>query len=159
MRDVKKTGSKKGTGISLQGVNSIFLDTAPLIYYVEKHPKYLKILRPVFQQIDRGFIQAVTSPVTLAECLIHPCRRGLINLQKDFTDLIVEGRNTTFVMIDHLISQKAAQLRASYNLTLTDAFQVATAISADCDIFLTNDQDIKQVTEIEVLVLTDLSKK
>ncbi|MBS3907084.1 MAG: PIN domain-containing protein [Syntrophaceae bacterium] len=159
MRDVKKTGSKKGIGISLQGVNNIFLDTAPLIYYVEKHPKYLKILKPVFQHIDKGFIKAVTSPVTLAECLIHPYRRGLINLQKDFTDLIVDGRNTTFMTIDHIISQKAAQLRASYNLTLTDAFQVATAISAGCDTFLTNDQDIKQVTEIEVLVLTDLSKK
>ena len=87
MRDVKKTGGKKGMGGFLQGVNTLFLDTAPLIYYVEKHPQYLKILKPIFQRIDKGFITAVTSPVTLAECLIHPYRRGLIDLQKDFTDL------------------------------------------------------------------------
>jgi predicted nucleic acid-binding protein len=119
----------------------------------------LRRILTVFQRIDKGLVKAVTSPVTLAECLIHPYRRGLINLQKDFTDLIVNGRNTTFMAIDHIISQKAAQLRASYNLTLVDAFQVATATSAGCDTFLTNDRDIKQVTEIEVLVLMDMSKK
>ena len=158
MRDVKRTGGKKGIGGFLQGVNSIFLDTAPVIYYVEKHPQYLKILKPVFQRIDKGLLTAVTSPVTLAECLIHPYRRGLIDLQKDFTDLIVNGRHTVFVTIDQAISEKAAQLRASYNLTLADAFQIATAISASCDAFLTNDLEMKQVKEIEVLVLTDIRR-
>ncbi len=122
-------------------------------------PQYLKILKPIFQRIDKGLMTAVTSPVTLAECLIQPYRRGLIDLQKDFTDLIVNGRHTIFMTIDQIISEKAAQLRASYNLTLADAFQMATAISADCDAFLTNDLGMKQVTEIEVLVLTDMSKK
>ncbi len=64
MRDVKKTGGKKrGIGDFLQSINHLFLDTAPLIYYVEKHPQYLKILRPVFQRIDKGLIRAVTSPL------------------------------------------------------------------------------------------------
>ncbi len=158
MRGVKRAAGK-GIGFFLESVGRLFLDTAPLIYYVENHPQYIKILKAVFQRIDKGLITAVTSPVTLAECLIHPYRRGLIDLQKDFTDLIVNGRNTTFTTIDHVISQKAAQLRASYNLTLTDAFQVATALSAGCDTFLTNDLDMKQVTEIKVLVLTDMRKK
>lgn len=159
MRGVKRgTGKNKGIGAFLQGVNRLFLDTAPLIYYVEKHPQYMKILKTVFQRIDKGLITAVTSPVTLAECLIHPYR-GLIDLQKDFTDLIVNGKNTIFMPIEHTISEKAAQLRASYKLTLADAFQVATAISAGCDTFLTNDLDMKQVTEIEVLVLTGMRKK
>jgi len=97
--------------------------------------------------------------ITLAECLIHPFRRGLIDLQKDFTDLIVNGKNTTFVAIDHTISQKAAQLRATYNLPLVDAFQVATAISSGCDTFLTKDLSLKQVKEIRILVLADMGRK
>ncbi len=114
---------------------------------------------PVFSRIDRGHITAFTSPITLAECLIHPYRLGLVELQKDFVDLIISGRNTVFIMIDHAISQRAAQLRASYNLSLADAFQVATAITAGCDTFLTNDLVIKQVRELKVLVLADISKR
>jgi predicted nucleic acid-binding protein len=160
MRGVKRTADKnKAVDVHIRSVSRLFLDTAPLIYYVEKHPQYMKILKPVFQRIDKGLITAVTSPVTLAECLIHPYRRGLIDLQKDFSDLIVNGKNTIFIPTDHTISEKAAQLRASYNLTLADAFQVATAISAGCDTLLTNDLDMKQVAEIEILVLTDMRKE
>lgn len=160
MRDARSSGGKReGVTAFLKDVKRLFLDTAPLIYYVEKHPQYQRILKPVFNRIDKGLITAITSPIALAECLIHPYRLGLVDLQKDFIDLIVSGRNTVFVTIDHVISQKAAQLRASYNLSLADAFQVATALSAGCDTFLTNDLEIKQVTEIKVLVLSDMRRK
>ncbi len=105
MRGTKRAAGK-GMGFFLESVERQFLDTAPLIYYVEKHPQYIKILKAIFQRIDKGLITAVASPVTLAECLIHPYRRGLIDQQKDFTDLIVDGRNTTFTTIDHIISQE-----------------------------------------------------
>jgi len=119
MRNERNSGGKRENIITiLRDVKYLFLDTAPLIYYVEKHPQYRRILKFIFSRIDKGSILGFTSPVTLAECLIHPYRRGLIDLQKDFTDLIVNGKNTTFVTIDHTISQKAAQLRASYNLPL-----------------------------------------
>jgi len=56
----------------LQGVRQLFLDTAPVVYYVEKNPQYLDRVRAVFTQIDNGTLTAVTSPVTLAECLVGP---------------------------------------------------------------------------------------
>jgi predicted nucleic acid-binding protein len=48
------------------------------------------------------------------------------------------------------------RLRATYNLKTPDALQVAAALHAGCDIFLTNDFGIKRVKEIHVLVLDDL---
>ena len=50
----------------------VFLDTAPIIYFVEKHPEYFAAANEVFRLIDAGRIGAVTSPITLAECLVHP---------------------------------------------------------------------------------------
>jgi predicted nucleic acid-binding protein len=47
-------------------------------------------------------------------------------------------------------------LRARYNLTLTDAFQLAVAIQTECDAFLTNDIDLKRVTEIPIIVLSEV---
>jgi len=142
-----------------QEVKRLFLDTAPLIYFVEKHPTSAKYLRPVFDRIDKGKLSAFTSPITLAECLVHPCRLNLAELQKDFSDLIVNGKNTVFIPIEQNIAQKAAELRASYNLSLADSLQIAAALSADCDAILTNDMDMKEIKDIEIVILADVIKK
>ncbi len=60
-----------------------------------------------------------------------------------------------FYPIDEITADKAADLRARYNLTLTDEFQLAIAIQAECDAFLTNDADLKRVTEIPIVVLSE----
>ena len=49
----------------LQGVRRLFLDTAPVIYFVEKNLAYIEHVKPVFALIDAGELQAVTSPITL----------------------------------------------------------------------------------------------
>jgi len=36
---------------SLQGVTRLFLDTAPVIYYIENHPQYFSIVKPIFDRI------------------------------------------------------------------------------------------------------------
>ncbi|NVM21499.1 MAG: hypothetical protein HWN68_06940 [Desulfobacterales bacterium] len=33
----------------------IFIDTAPIIYFIEKNHRYLNIVRPVFVEIDAGW--------------------------------------------------------------------------------------------------------
>jgi PIN domain len=96
----------------LQDVARLFLDTAPVVYYVEKNPHYLAKVHVIFAQIDAGTFTAVTSPVTLAECLIAPIRLGLATLQQDFIDLIQSGSNTIFVPFDANTARRAAELRA-----------------------------------------------
>ena len=80
---------------ALQGVSRLFLDTAPVIYLVEKNPAYLAVVRDVFAAIDQGQVGAVTSPVTLAECLVHPLRLNLPQLQQTFLNVVVSGLHTT----------------------------------------------------------------
>lgn len=53
--------------VALQNVSSLFLDTAPVVYLIEKNPTYLDTVKAIFQEIDYGRIIAMTSPVTLAE--------------------------------------------------------------------------------------------
>lgn len=141
---------------ALQGVTRLFLDTAPVIYYVEKHPAYLDLVTPIFRHIDSEVLVAVTSPVTLAECLVMPCRLGLTKLQQDFTDLIVYGQSTIFAPIEHDVARMAAELRASYNVTLADALQIAVALRTGCEALLTNDGALERVKELRVLTVDDL---
>ncbi len=140
----------------LQSVTRLFLDSAPVIYAVEKHPRYVDIARTALRRIDEGSLHAVTSPVTLAESLIAPYRLGRSDVTQVFTDLIVYGGNVSFVVIDQIVADKAADLRARYNLSLPDAFQAAVALAAGCDAFLTNDATLKRVAEINVIVLSEM---
>ena len=141
---------------ALHGVTRLFLDTAPVIYFVENNPTFRSRLDEVFGLIDAGSLMAVTSAVTLAEAMIHPIRLGLVPLQRDFAALIVHGENTVFVALGEREATRAAELRARYNLSLTDAFQVACALEAGCDAPLTNDLGLNRVTELQVIVLDAL---
>lgn len=141
---------------ALQGVTRLFLDTAPVIYYVERNPTYTALVDDIFDRVDAGTLQAVTSPVTLAECLILPIRHGLPQVQQDFADLIVSGANVTFLTLDAATAQRAADLRVRYNLLLLDAYQAATALAGACHAFLTNDRALLRVQELPILVLDDL---
>ncbi len=139
----------------LQGVSKLFLDTAPVIYFVERNPQYLPYVRVVFEHIRDSLLTAVTSPVTLAECLVRPYRLGQTELQQEFIDLMTGIEGIEFVGIDQTLALQAAQIRARYNLQLPDAFQIAVALAAGCEAFLTNDVIFRRVTELQVLVLDD----
>ena len=125
---------------------------------MERNPAYTSRVDQVFDRLDAGTLLAATSPVTLAECLVAPFRLGAVQLQQDFRDLIVNGPGVVFVALDGASAQRAAELRARCNLTLTDAFQIAAALAAGCDAFLTNDADMKRVQEITILVLGELEE-
>lgn len=139
---------------ALEGVRRLFLDTAPVIYYVEGNQRYLPRLEPVFERLEAGTLQAVTSPITLSECLIVPLRRRDAALQQLFVRQIVE--RSLFVPLDQPVAQAAAQLRSEHHLNLLDAFQLGAALASDCEAFLTNDLALRRVTALRVIALDAL---
>jgi predicted nucleic acid-binding protein len=141
---------------TLQGVNKVFLDTSPVVYYVEAVPAFAEVAKGIFTLIGEGQMQGVVSPVTLAECVTLPIRLGQIELRQRFTDLLTATEGILLVNIDAAIAQQAAELRIRYSLKLPDALQVATAIAANCEVFLTNDIALKRVNDLRVLTMVDL---
>ncbi len=140
---------------ALTGVRRLFLDTAPIIYHVEGVASYQPLTDVIFRSIQEGTIQAVTSAITLAECLVLPYRQRDLALIQQFRNVITRGVNTLYFGVD-AVAESAAEIRARYRLTLTDAFQVAVALAAGSDAFLTNDAALKRVSELRVLVLDEL---
>jgi predicted nucleic acid-binding protein len=140
---------------ALQGVRRLFLDTAPVIYFVEDNPVYQSRVQTVFDLVDSADLIVVTSPITLAECLVYPYRLAQHEIVGVFRELLIGGQNTTFVATDEWIAEIAARLRSQHNLSLPDALQVATAIQSGCDAFLTNDAMLKRIGELRICVLDD----
>jgi predicted nucleic acid-binding protein len=136
-------------------VRSLFLDTAPVIYYVESVSPFREIMDVAVAGARAGRIELVTSPITLAECLVHPFRKGDLDLVQRFRLTITRGTNTRYAGIDGL-AEEAAALRAQLNLSLMDAFQVVCARAAGADAFLTNDQALTRVSDLKIIVLSTL---
>jgi|FaiFalFF_MnMetaG_3_1042247.scaffolds.fasta_scaffold20874_3 predicted nucleic acid-binding protein len=140
---------------AIAGAKRIFLDTAIVIYYVEQHPTYAPLLNPLFE-LDDIEVDFVLSPITLAEALIVPIRLNDWDAYHKLADFMLNAPRTAFILIGSEAAKLAAEFRARYNLALTDAFQIAVAITAGCDAFLTNDKGLRRVSELSVLVLDDL---
>ncbi len=141
---------------ALEGATSLLLDTAPVIYHLERNPRYASVLDEFFRVRKQNGILLVTTPVTLAETLVHPIRQGLTDLQAQYQRLIVGGENTLFLSIGAPEAACAARLRAEHRLRLADSLQAAVALEAGCGGILTNDSAFKRLSQIRVLILEEL---
>jgi predicted nucleic acid-binding protein len=139
---------------ALRGVKRLFLDTAPVVYFVEQNPEFITRVEPIFARLDLDLI-GVVSAVTLAECLVFPIKRGLRDLEQAFEE-VVNSERVEFIDTNRKIAKLTAVIRAKYNFHLPDSMQIATAISSNCDAFLTNDIALNKVTEIRAIVVSKL---
>jgi predicted nucleic acid-binding protein len=141
---------------ALQGISRLGLDSAPIIYFVEGNPDFHALCVPFFAAIDRGVLEACTSTITLPETLVHPLRNGDAPRAAAFRNLLLATQGITTVPLSVTIAERTARLRADFNLRTPDAVQIATALLSGCQAFLTNDERLKRVTEIQVLVIGEL---
>ncbi len=141
---------------ALAGVSLLAFDTAPLIYFVEKHPVYFARMQAVMTAVDNEVISGISSALTLTEILTLPIRLGKTALVKQYEEILLNTHNFRLTPMDLRTFRTAADLRAHYNLKTPDALQVAAALEANSQAFLTNDAGIKRVNEIRVLILDEL---
>jgi predicted nucleic acid-binding protein len=142
---------------ALSGVTTVAFDKVPFIYYIELHPDYVPILDDLFHRVDSGLMHGVSSVVTLTEVLTRPKQTGDQRIENAYRSLLLNSRNFSLIGIDAWIAERAADLRAKWSLRTPDALQIATAIDANCQAFFTNDHRLRHITDIQVLMLDDLS--
>ncbi len=88
--------------------------------------------------------------------MVKPYRDGNIEDIETYKSFLKKlGVLKTFV--SDSLAEKSAELRAKYpGIKLADALQLAASIDAGCDVFLTNDIQLTQVTEANVVYLDGL---
>lgn len=140
----------------LTNVGAVGLDTSIFIYYLESNPSYIPLTKIVFEAIEDGKFQAITSTITLMELTVHPWRLGNDNIAREYEAVLVNFPNLSIVDIDRNVARMAAQLRAKFNVLPADALQVAASLSAGAKIFLTNDKRLSSLQPmLDVLLLDD----
>ncbi len=137
----------------------VFVDTAPFIYYIEKdenNPLYFEKVKKFFRECYDNGIEFVSSVITVEEYLVFPYR---IQSQcyVDMFYKLMETVDMDIMEINQEIAKKAAGIRAEYRgFKGMDALQLAAACLADCDLFLTNDKQLKQFRELTCITVGDL---
>lgn len=140
----------------LSNAKRLYIDSAPLIYYVEENAVYLDKMREIVRIVDHTDLLAFSSVLTLAEVLVLPLRQDDQQLVQAYQEILVAGDDYELVVVTPEIAVTAADIRARYSLGTPDSLHVATAIASHCDAMLTNDRDMKRIKELSVLLLDDL---
>ena len=134
----------------------IFVDTAPIIYYLENSPLYMEKIKKFFARCIEEKIQIVTSSITVEEYLVYPYSSGKTELVDNFKKFI-QYMNIEVVDIDFRSAEQGAKIRAKYkDFKSMDALQIAAAMLSQCDMFFTNDNQLRQEKELPCMTMDDL---
>lgn len=139
--------------LPLSGI--VYVDTAPLIYSVERRPDYATLLMPLWSASKSGQIQVVSSELLLVEALTGPLKSGDARVLADY-EKILTSSELSLLPISADLLRDAARLRATFNLKTPDAIHAATALASGCAQLITNDGDLTRVAQLNVTVLRDL---
>ncbi len=126
----------------------MLVDTAPIIYVLERAPKFAPRFRPLFERQHAGEIQFAVTTITIAEVLTGPLKAGEEALARRYR-AVLESWQVVGLTAD--IAESAARFRASLGLRMADAVQVASAISINADALVTHDRDFSKVKTLKVL--------
>ena len=137
------------------GKGPVALDTIAFIYFIEEHPRFLRIVKPLFSAIARGRLQAVTSALTLLEVLVIPYRFNHAALADRYEHLLTRSKGLDLVALDIPLLRLAAQLRAGARIKTPDSLQVAAAMIRGCPALVTNDRDLPELPGPRVLQISD----
>ena len=117
--------------------------------------KKIKIQSVIFDDIEKGKFNAVSSIISLTEILTLPKRKNNIILVRDYKETLSNYPNFEFINVDWEIADFASGIRAKYNFGTPDSIQIATAICTGASYFLTADKNFKKMKEIKIKLLQE----
>ena len=126
----------------------VLIDSAPIIYVIEGHPKLGPRFRPLFEAHAAGRLRFAVTTITIAEVLTGPLRANDNALARRYRAILDSWQP---IALDVDIAESAARLRASLRLNLADAVQAASALAINAAALATHDRDFSRVRALRVI--------
>jgi predicted nucleic acid-binding protein len=126
----------------------LLMDSAPVIYVLEGHPKFGRRFRPLFEAHAAGRLRFAVTTISIAEILTGPIKAGDEALARRYRSILESWQP---IGLDVDIAESAARLRASLNLKLADAVQAASALAINAAALVTHDRDFSRVHSLRVI--------
>ncbi|HEY2407175.1 MAG TPA: PIN domain-containing protein [Polyangiaceae bacterium] len=136
---------------------TVLIDTNPIIYLLEGNPLGA-VFRSLFEAVDAGRIQALVTPITVAEVVSGPMKARREALVERYRRTITQNQGWRLRAIDADIAVLAARMRLRHALKLPDAIQLAVALDESCYALVTHDRDFGSVNDVPILGVSRRSR-
>ena len=135
-------------------MTQIAFDSSALIYLVEGSTALReRIARRLDAVLADPAGRLVASRLARMECRVKPLRDGNAAVLDEYEEVFGAAR---FVLVDvtAAILDRATDLRARHGFKTPDAIQLATAVEAGADAFMTGDASLARFTDVKVELLS-----
>ncbi len=143
----------------MTGYNKVFLDTTPLIYFLDSDINFGEKTKLILEEVISEGKEIFTSAITCMEYMVYPYRTG----NQDKIDAFFEFTGDCGIPIkavDVEIARVAAAIRAEYkDFKAMDSIQLAVALQSGCDLFLTNDNQLRQFKQLRCVTVEEWELK
>ena len=134
--------------------SKVFLDTSPLIYLLDSDVNFGDKTNKILSALARDNNQFVSSVITCTEYLVIPYRTDNRPLVDAFWELVADCGMILYPITKE-IALKAADIRAEYGFKTMDSLQLAVACMEGCQMFLTNDKQLRRFREISCVTVEE----
>lgn len=122
----------------------VFWDTNIFVYLMEGNPQFLPRVLGIWDNMQARGDGLCTSSLTVGEALVAPFKSGDQDLIEAYR---ARFRSPKIRVLDFDVSsgERYARLRATTNVSRSDAMQLSCAAQAGVDLFLTNDRTVSRM--------------
>jgi predicted nucleic acid-binding protein len=138
-------------------VSRIFLDTNIFIYLLEDEGPRGKRAMEIFKELSLRGDEVLTSTLTLGELLVKPLEGKDLALADRYRK-VFRGPAVTLLSFDAAAGERYAHIRQDRGIKAPDAIQLATASTACCDLFVTNDDRLMRVRVPGIHFITSMER-
>jgi predicted nucleic acid-binding protein len=126
----------------------LLVDSTPIIYVLEAHPKFGQRFEPLFAAHAAGRLRFAVTTITIVEVLTGPLQAANDALAQRYRAVFETWQ---LIALDRNVAENAARLRVSLRLGLADAVQVASALAVNAAALVTHDRDFSRVQSLRVI--------
>jgi predicted nucleic acid-binding protein len=122
-------------------MSRVFFDTNLFIYWLEDRGEFARKVHALASRMREREDELITSTLTIGEVLVKPVKTNDTVLIAQYEKLLGDPA-ITVVPFDKACGRKYAQIRQDKGIKPPDAIQLACAAQANCNLFLTNDDQL-----------------
>lgn len=134
---------------------AVGLDAMTFIYHFEDNPTFAPLTERLFEALESGDLSGHISVLLAGEVFTGAKKADDEEVLMHYRHIFSTLPNLTVHDVDMTVMEKMSDLRAKHGLRTSDAIHLATALLGGAQAFVTNDDSLKRVTELQVLVLGD----
>ena len=126
----------------------IGVDTPNVISHIQGTTHLAELAGVAMDELAGGAFTGVTSVLTLMEITVKPLHMGRPDVAEEYEVLLANDSNLVIAALDRPTARRAAELRAEYRLRPADAWQVAACLEQGATAFLSNDRELRRITDL-----------